>query len=436
MPMNYRINGGRKLGGEIVINTSKNASVALLAAALINKGTTTLKRVPKIEEVQRLVEVLQSIGVTVVRDEGGDVHVTPPSEISLDNIDRAAAGKTRSIAMFIGPLAHHFSSFDLPAPTGCNLGKRSLGAHIEALKQLGIEVTGDEEKHTYHVEVAGKRPAEIVMYEASDTGTENVLMAAALIPDKTTIKFASANYMVQDLCVFLESCGVRVEGIGTSTLIVHGVKRIDTDIVGYPTEDPIEAMFFTSLAATTGSELALRRVPIDFLELELATLGQMGLSYERTASYLAQNDRTLLADVTVRPSRLHAPPEKIAPRPYPGINIDNLPFFVPVATQTQGETLIHDWVYEGRAHYYTELAKLGADVTLLDPHRVLVKGPTPLHAAQLDAPPALRPATLLLIGMLAAPGESLLRNVYPINRGYENLHERLQAIGASIEAVE
>ncbi|MEN9413595.1 MAG: hypothetical protein RLZZ342_682 [Candidatus Parcubacteria bacterium] len=434
--MNYRITGGKKLSGEVVINTSKNASVALLAAALLNKGTTTLRRVPRIEEVKRLIEVLESIGVTLVWDDTGDLHITPPKQISLDNINRGAAEKTRSIAMFIGPLAHRFGSFDLPAPSGCDLGKRSLGAHIDALRQLGIIVEGDETKHTYHVEARDKKPAEIIMYEASDTGTENILMAAALIPGETRIKFASANYMVQDLCIFLQSCGVRIDGIGTSTLTVYGVEEIDADVVGYPTEDPIEAMFFVALAATTGSELVLKCVPIDFMELELATLGHMGLRYERGADYLAENHHTVLADVSVHTSELKAPPEKIASRPYPGINMDNLPFFVPVATQAVGETMIHDWVYDGRAKHYMLMQGLGASMQQLDPHRVLVKGPTALHAAELDAPPALRPATLLLIGMLAAPGESLLRNVYPINRGYENLHERLNALGAQIEALE
>jgi UDP-N-acetylglucosamine 1-carboxyvinyltransferase len=162
----------------------------------------------------------------------------------------------------------------------------------------------------------------------------------------------------------------------------------------------------------------------------------MGLRYEIGERYVAENGRTTLANVTVRPSKLVSAPDKIAARPYPGINIDNLPFFVPPATQAQGETLIHDWVYDGRAKWYAEMNKLGADVTLLDVHRALVKGPTKLHAADVEAPPALRPATLLLIGMLAAEGESILRNVYPINRGYANLAERLKKLGASIEAVE
>lgn len=434
--MNYHVIGGKKLSGKVVTNTSKNAAVVLLAASLLNRGKTSLKRMPKIQEVERLIEVMESIGTTIERKEGGDLIITPPNVCNLSQINRAAAEKTRSIAMFIGPLAHLCGSFDLPAPTGCDLGKRSLGSHIDALARLGIQISGDEVNHNYHVEVGEKRPTEIVMYEASDTGVENVLMAAAKIPGTTTIKFASANYMVQDLCVFLEACGVKIEGIGTSTLVVHGIADINMDVTGYPSEDPIESMFFISLAATTGSEITIERCPIDFVELELFTLSHMGLKYDVGPVYLAENGHTKLCDVTIHSSSLHAPPEKIAPRPYPGINMDNLPFFVPVATQATGETLIHDWVYEGRAKHYMLMQSLGANMEQLDPHRVIVRGPTKLHGAEIKAPPALRPATILFIGMLAAHGSSTLLDVYPINRGYEHLHARLQSIGASVEAVE
>jgi len=433
--MNYKVNGGKKLSGTVQTNISKNAAVALLVASLLNRGVTTLKRMPKIEEVKRLIEVLESIGV-VVDWKDGDMKITPPKTFDLLHINRGAAEMTRSIALFVAPLAHLLKSFDLPAPRGCDLGKRSLGSHVDALARLGIQLTGNEDAHSYHVEAGKMQPADIIMYEASDTGVENVLMAAAKIPGMTTIKFASANYMVQDLCIFLERCGVKVEGIGTSTLIVHGVEEINADITGYPSEDPIESMFFVSLAATTGSSMTITHCPSDFLELEVFTLGRMGLKYEWGEPYMAENGRTVLRDITVHPSELVGAPEKIAPRPYPGINIDNLPFFVPVATQAKGETLIHDWVYDGRAHWYTEMNKLGASVELLDQHRVLVKGPTKLHGADIKAPPALRPATLLLIGMLAAEGQSTLTDVYPINRGYENLHERLKKLGASVEAVE
>ncbi len=433
--MNYKVIGGRKLSGEVTTNISKNAAVALLCASLLNKGKTTLKRMPKIEEVRRLIETLVSIGVEVEWQDNGDMVITP-GVIDLSHINRASAERTRSIAMFAAPLAHVFSSFDLPAPTGCNLGKRSLGAHIDALARLGIHIHGDEDAHTYHVESGEKHSAEVVMYEASDTGTENVLMAAAKISGTTTIKFATANYMVQDVCFFLETCGVKIEGIGTTTLTVHGVADIDKDVVYAPSEDPIESMFFISLSATTHSQLTVKRCPIDFLELELLTLESMGFHYERSAVYLAENGRTRLADLILKDGTLKAPPEKIAPRPYPGINIDNLPYFVPVATQAAGRTLIHDWVYENRAIYYMEMKKLGADLLLADPHRVFIDGPTPLHGAIIDAPPAFRPASIILIGMLAAEGESQLNNVYPISRGYENLHERLCKLGASVEVVE
>jgi len=434
--MNYKVSGGKTLSGTVQTNISKNAAVALLAASLLNRGETVLKRMPRIEEVKRLIEVMESIGVKIVWDPSGDMRITPPEKIDLSRINIESAKRTRSIALFIAPLAHLLGNFELPAPGGCNLGKRSLGSHIDALEKLGIYVVGDENAHVYKVETLQLKPAEIIMYEASDTGVENVLMAAARIPGITTIKFASANYMVQDLCVFLRHCGVKIDGIGTSTLVVHGLSEINAEVHGHPSEDPIESMFFVSLAATTRSELTIARCPIDFLELELYTLSHMGLMYSRGEAYASGNGHTVLRDITIHPSELHAPPEKIAPRPYPGINIDNLPFFVPVATQAAGGTLIHDWVYDGRAQYYLEMNHLGAQVELLDLHRVMVTGPTKLTPANIQAPPALRPATLVLIGMLAAEGDSTLYEVYPINRGYENLHERLKKIGAAIEAVE
>ncbi|OGM90799.1 UDP-N-acetylglucosamine 1-carboxyvinyltransferase [Candidatus Wolfebacteria bacterium RIFCSPHIGHO2_01_FULL_48_22] len=432
--MNYRVIGGKNLSGEVTTNISKNAAVVLLAASLLNKGKTTLKRMPHIEEVNRLIEVLKSIGVSV-EWVGGDVVIIPPKTFDLSRLNRTAAEKTRSIALFIAPLAHHLSSFELPLPGGCKLGGRTMMPHVHALDKLGIHLTEGSD-NAFHVDASTKEAGDIVMYEASDTGTENALMAAALIQGTTTIKFASANYMVQDLCVFLESAGVKIEGIGTTTLTVHGVSEVNQAIEANPSEDPIESMFFISLAATTHSKFLVKRCPIDFLELELATLESMGFRYSRSKEYMADNGFTKLVDLSLEDGELHAPPEKIAPRPYPGINIDNLPFFVPVATQAKGKTLIHDWVYEGRAQYYMEMQKLGAKMEQLDPHRVEIEGPTSLHGIHIEAPDALRPATVLLIGMLAAEGESMLDNVYPINRGYERLHERLKVLGADIEAVE
>jgi UDP-N-acetylglucosamine 1-carboxyvinyltransferase len=218
-------------------------------------------------------------------------------------------------------------------------------------------------------------------------------------------------------------------------LKVHGVQDIDQPIEWWNSEDPIESMMFVSAAVTTGSELTVKRCPIRFMELELLKLERMGLRMKRTKPYLAENGRTELIDLTVYPSKLHALHDKIHAQPYPGINSDNLPFFVPIATQAKGATLIHDWMWENRAIYFTELNRLGANVNLADPHRVYVHGPTPLKGAQVVCPPALRPAMIILIAMLAAEGTSILRNVYSIARGYEEIAERLNAIGADIRVI-
>jgi UDP-N-acetylglucosamine 1-carboxyvinyltransferase len=193
-------------------------------------------------------------------------------------------------------------------------------------------------------------------------------------------------------------------------------------------------MFFTAAAVTTNSEITIERVPIAFMSLELLKLKKMGLSFSMTERYKALNNHTDLVDLTIHKhdGHLKALTEKLHSVPYPGINADNLPYFVPIAAVVHGRTLIHDWMYENRAIYYTEMTKVGAQVELADPHRLYVEGPTKFTAADVVCPPALRPASLLLIGMLAANGTSMLRNIYTIQRGYEDLAERLNSLGAEI----
>jgi UDP-N-acetylglucosamine 1-carboxyvinyltransferase len=193
-------------------------------------------------------------------------------------------------------------------------------------------------------------------------------------------------------------------------------------------------MFFISAAVTTNSRITIRRVPYKWIGLELLKLKKMGLKTKMGTPYKAANGNTDLADITIEKhnGQLKALPEKLHPNLFPGLNPDNLPYFVPIAAVCHGRTLIHDWMYENRALYYTEMTKVGAQVELADPHRIYVTGPTKFIAADVVCPPALRPASLLLIGMLAAPGNSILRNVYTINRGYEDLAERLNSLGARI----
>ncbi|MBL8159024.1 UDP-N-acetylglucosamine 1-carboxyvinyltransferase [Candidatus Saccharibacteria bacterium] len=433
--INFRVEGGHKLSGAISVKTSKNAAVGLLCASLLNKGTTTLRRMPRIEEVNRLIEVMLSIGVQVRwLNDDNDLEIKPPRRLNLEAIDAEAARKTRSVIMYMGPLMHLMKEFKLPYAGGCKLGERTVLPHLYALEAMGLKV--ETTTGWYHCTSHPKAPGKVVMYETSETAAENALMAAARIPGPTVIKGLSSNYMVQDVAFFLEKLGVRITGFGSTSVTVEGVKDINVDVEYYPSEDPIEAMTFLSIAATTNSPITVERAPIDFLEREVLTLERMGATLKISPEYRARNGRTALVDITYVPTdSLHAPGEKIHALPHPGINMDNLPYFVPVAATAHGRTLIHDWSYENRAIYYTELTKLNAQVELVDIHRANIIGPTRWKPAEVICPPALRPAVLILIGMLAADGVSVLRNVYSINRGYEDLAERLNAIGAHIQVL-
>lgn len=431
--VNVTVHGKKKLSGTIETNTSKNGAVGLLCASLLNRGTTILHRMPRIEEVHRIIEVLQSIGVSVSWNDS-TVTITPPKKLNLKGIDIEAAKKTRSIVMFIGALIHTIPNFSLPQSGGCKLGSRTVRPHFYALEKFGVNINTTDD--AYKISYSHQSPDEIILYESGDTVTENALFAAARNSGTTTIKYASANYMVQEVAIFLQLLGVKIDGIGTTTITVTGVPDINQTIEYTLAEDPTDSMFFIATAIVTGSAITITRCPIEFLELELLTLEKMGLEYTRSKPYVSHNGITKLIDLKIKPSQLKAPIEKIHSRPYPGLNADNLPFFAVIATQATGQTLIHDWMYEKRAIYFTELDKLGADTVLADPHRIYITGPTPLRATELVCPPALRPATILLIAMLGAHGQSILRNIYSINRGYENLVARLTSLGANIAYVD
>jgi len=434
--VSLRIEGGRELSGDITLKTSKNAAVAIICASLLNQGTTRLKSVARIEEVNRLIEVLESIGVKVKWLPGNDLEIKPPARLEIEKMHKESARKTRSVIMFIGPLMHHFNKFTIPYAGGCELGRRTVLPHLYALEEFGVDVL--TRSGHYEVSVNKHVPKRsVVLYESGDTTTENALLAAAGTEGVTTIKMASSNYMVQDLCLFLMKLGVKIEGLGTSTLRVKGLNRIKKNVVYAPSEDPVEGMTFIAAAVTTNSSITIRRAPIEFLELELLKLEKMGLKYDVSETYKADNGYTDLVDITIHKhnGELKAPVDKIHPNVFPGLNIDHLPYFVPIAAVAKGRTLIHDWIYEDRALMYTEMKKIGVDIELADPHRAYVNGPTRWRSADLVCPSGIRPAVMILIGMLAAEGTSILRNVYTINRGYEDLAERLNSLGASITVV-
>lgn len=428
--VNFRIEGKHKLSGKIKVRTSKNGAVGILCASLLNKSKTTIKNAPKIEEVFRIIEVLESIGVQIEWNKN-DLTITPPKKINIDKIIKESASKTRSAMMIMGSLIHKINSFKLPQAGGCKLGSRTVKPFFYSLENLGVKI--ETKSDYFEISHKGLSPSDIILYEAGDMVTETTLMATAGINGKSVIKFASANYQVQDVCFYLQLLGIKIEGIGTSTITVYGKENIDTPVEYYLSEDPIEAMSLITIAIVTKSSITIERCPIDFLELELLKLEKMGFKYKIINKYKAENGHTNLVDIVTYPSELKALEEKIHAQPYPGINMDNLPFFVVIATQAEGQTFIHDWVYEERAIYYKELDKLRADTILADPHRFYIKGPTKLKATEIICPPALRPSVIIMIAMMAAEGISVLRNVYNINRGYEDLAERLNSIGAHIE---
>lgn len=432
---NYEIKGGYKLKGSISTRFAKNAALPALYSSLMVKGVSSFTNVPRIQEVFRTIEVLKSMGVKIGWKGDHDLELNTTGKIDISSLNRESAEKTRAVIYMIGTMIHSQKNFDIPYMGGCKLGRRTIAAHLFGLEPLGVGVETLNRKYriTRKNSLKGQ---EIVMYESGDTATVQLLFAACMATGKTKIRMASANYMVQYACNLLNKMGAKITGIGTTDIEITGVKKLKP-ARKYPImHDPIESMFFISLAATTNSSITIKQCPYDFIMLELLKLKEMGFNYQILKRYKSTCGGFDLVDIKTLPSKLKAAPDKLYGRPYPGLNIDNLPFFVPIATQAKGQTLIHDWVYENRAIYYMDFNNLGANIILADPHRVYINGPTKLKPAEVICSPVLRTATSMVIGMLAAKGTSILRNTYQINRGYEDLFERLKKLGAKIRMVD
>ena len=428
----FVVQGGKKLHGKIKTNATKNSTVAILCATPMIRGRVVLDNVPVIEEVKRIIEILQSLGLKITWLNEHRLEIINTGQLDLQHINQEAFCLTRSALLLMGSLSSVFDNFKLPKAGGCHLGLRTVSPYLIALEHLNIKVQA--KTHSFLINSRHKKATDLTMYEMGDTATENTILAAVLTPGTTTIHFASANYMVQDLCYFLKSAGAKIVGIGTSTLVITGVKKLKpTTYAIMP--DPIESMAFIALAIVTKSKLTITHCPIDFLRLELEKLRVMGQAMIIGQIYKSDNKHFDLVDITIKPSTLKALPDKLHPQPYPGLNIDNLPLFIPILTQAKGATLVNDWVYEGRAIHYAKMKKFGAQIITHDQHRLTVIGPTKLKAANIFSPPALRPAINLLICMLGAKGQSTLHNTYPIERGYENLVGRLSQLGATIKKI-
>lgn len=410
------LRGGRPLEGEIAVRGMKNAATPIIAATLLIDGECVIGNVPRLTDVERMLDILRSLGAKAAWS--GDNELTIDARgTDLASLDEKAVKSMRSSILFIGPLLARFRAVRIPEPGGCIIGNRPIDTHLLALSALGARI--EREGGMCSLTAGRLVGAKIILPEFSVTATENAVMAAVLAEGRTTIELAAAEPHVQDLCRFLNAAGARISGNGTHALEIDGVERLHPvrhDII----PDQIEAGTFAVLGAVTKGELVVRGVEPSHLDIILLTLGRAGVTFE------------IKGDTLVIPSQSSLKAFRLQAMPYPGFPTDLQAPFGVLATQCAGTSLIHDPLFEGRMGYVGELTKMGANAVVCDPHRVLISGPTPLYGQEIRSLDLRAGATLVIAG-LAAQGETVLHGAEIIDRGYEDLAGRLLALGADIE---
>lgn len=425
-----KILGQQPLRGFFDVNGSKNSATKILVASLLTTDVCTIDNVPRVEDVARLVEILQSIGANVAWH-GQNQLAVEAKNIAVAPLDQKLVRMLRSSVMLMGALLGRFGETTVPTPGGDQIGARSLSAHLHVFRRLGIEVR--EVGGAFRLRQGPRGDVDMTMSEFSVTATENALLASVLSAGQTTIiRCAAADPSVQDLCWFLETLGAKIEGMGTHTLKVLGVTGL-TGTDGYRVmPDPVEAGTMLCLALASHSPLRIRGFSPDFMHLELEKFAEAGGQFSLEGNHPGPAGRYALADIVIEPgTELRAVPQ-VHNMPYPGFCPDLLPPFAVMMTQASGTTLIHDWMYEGRLKYVEEINKMGAEIFTADPHRILVNGPSRLYAADITNYD-IRTGASGLVAALLATGTSHLAPAYQLDRGYEKLDERLNVLGAKIE---
>jgi UDP-N-acetylglucosamine 1-carboxyvinyltransferase len=423
----FVIQGGAPLSGEIVPAGNKNAALPILAACLLTDEELVISNVPRIRDVDTMLALLEGLGVRVAWSGENQVRLQADA-VDHTDVDEDPANRIRASFLAAGPLLARFGSAQMPPPGGDTIGRRRLDPHLDAFRDLGARVGGD-----VSIELAappdGLRPTRIFMDEPSVMGTENALLAAALIPGPTTIGNAACEPHVQDLARLLCSMGAKVEGIGSNVMTVHGQDRLGgTEFAVCP--DHIEIASFMALAAVTGGELRIR-------DVESSDLDGIRRHFRRLGLQSMIEDRDLLVPpeqkLAVKDDLGDAIP-KIDDGPWPAFPADLTSIALALATQAQGTILIFEKMFENRLFFVDKLVAMGARITLCDPHRAIVSGPSRLHGARLESPD-IRAGMAMLIAALAAEGTSEIGNVVQIDRGYERIDLRLRDLGAHIERV-
>jgi len=420
----FVIEGGHPVGGTVTPSGNKNEALPLLAAAVLSSGTVVIENIPKIRDVSTLIEILRGLGVQV--DWSGDHTVAvDPSRLRGSRPDAALAAEIRASFLLAAPLLARTGLAVLPRPGGDKIGRRRLDTHLLALQQLGARITIDDA--FYRLELSGPfRGAEVFLDEASVTGTETAVMAAAMANGTTRLLNAASEPHVQGLCHALNAMGARITGIGSNVLEIQGAAHLRParHRVG---PDHIEVGSFVAVAAMTGGELRVQHVAPDHLRMIRMVFARLGVETTIEGTTLrvpAGQKRAIVAD-------MDGAIPKVDDAPWPGFPADLTPLALVLATQCDGTVLIHEKLFESRLFFVDSLIAMGARIVLCDPHRALVIGPSRLHGATIVSPD-IRAGMALIAAALAAPGRSVIRNVQQVDRGYERIDERLRSLGARL----
>jgi UDP-N-acetylglucosamine 1-carboxyvinyltransferase len=423
----FIIQGGVPLSGEIVPAGNKNAALPILAACLLTDQELVVRNVPRIRDVQSMLGLLERLGVKVAWMGENELRLRA-DEITGTEVDEELADRIRASFLVAGPLLARFGEIRMPPPGGDTIGRRRLDAHLDAFRDLGAKVDGD-----VWIELsappAGLKPKRIFMDEPSVMGTENALLAAALTPGPTTIVNAACEPHVQDLARLLCKMGAQVDQIGSNVMTVHGQDKLggaEHDVC----PDHIEIASFMALAAATSGELRIRGVVEEDLEGIRRVFRRIGLQTMIEGRDLLVPPEQKL---TIRDDHGEMTPE-IDDGPWPAFPADLTSIALALATQADGTILIHEKMFENRLFFVDKLVAMGARITLCDPHRAIISGPSRLHGARLESPD-IRAGMAMLIAALAADGTSEIGNVAQIDRGYERIDTRLRDLGARIERV-
>jgi len=428
---NFIIQGGNSLQGSIKVAGFKNAATPIIAATILSKEDIILHNVPLIEDVKKMMQILVSMGSTVTWMDKNSVKINN-EKLDPDKIDMKLVSAMRSSILLMGAMVARFGKITIKEPGGCQIGSRSMDTHFAAFKKLGVEVRREEKM--YFLEKVRPADKEIVMGEFSVTGTENVILAVALNHGKVSLKIAAQEPSVQDLCWFLQELGVDIEGIGTNALVIEGKKKVKGGEY-YVMPDPIETGTFVSLAGATKSQFTIENAAPQFMTLEFQKFREVGLKFEIKYLGVSPSKHYKLANIYVDGKVELKSIKKLHDMPHPGFAPDLVQPFAVMMTQANGTSLIHDWMYDGRLKYVPELQKMGANIVVSDPHRIIVIGPAPLFGKEITSFD-LRAGATLIIAALAAAGKSVVSNIYQVDRGYEELDVRLAALGANIKRVE